>query len=292
MSMSRFKNMLELRLDHAATPERVARATRLLADMMQPLLNFDEDESLPEDGTRIATPPVTVVVENYNTSATVRVWDPRYEPAILALGEFIANPSDNVPEGDLASQLGQALTKYAKAEAVFHPSFWFAADVSGLPRRLRSVDERFVADIERAVGQRRRRRHKTIGAAYVQSRIYQIGQIEEAAPIKVRLLMQDGTFANIVVDPDAVGAFAEAFATGKGREFRVKLVGDWIRVDGRLELARDAKLRAVSIDSRIASGDGLALVEAATARPVVRRGELAGVLRHLRGDDDDEDGSS
>lgn len=274
--MKHFNDMLELRLEHAATPERVAVATRMLADLLQRVL-----PQLGDDDPEAAQPTVTIVVSNYSTKATVRVWDDALETPVDAVREFIHNPG--TADYELAELIGPLLMRYARREFKYQPTFWDGA------HQLRAVDESFIAEIRQALAQQRTRAPRATAATFVTTRIYRVGRRRDGDEIKARLLLPDEQFHEVPVDPHLVHDFVRALDEGraKGREFRVKLMGAWRRRDGKLEFLYDAPLRAIGIDDRV-GGSAQAFLAAVAGDPVIKRGELAKALRKLDEDDDDE----
>jgi hypothetical protein len=286
--MADYVKMLELRLEHAATPVRVAKATRLLADLLQPLLPADPpgDEQgggIPGAGAS----PVTVVVNNFSTSASVRVWDPSVVGHVQMLVDFIGDPTTSM-EGDLAPLFAEAIAKYARDEGHYHPSFWSAQ------HRLRSVDERYAEELEAAIKQKRRIPPRFLVATYIKTPILGL-RVTKANPpgYRAKIQIPGGKEGGdeVEVAPGARAAFSRAFEHGRETRqlFRVKVLGNWIRqANNRLEFTINEKLRATGIDDRVSTSNGPALVAEMDAEPILKRGETAGILRRVRSGEDDE----
>lgn len=269
--MAHPEDLLELRLDHAATPERVASATRLLADVLSPML-ADEDTA-PEPG-------LTVVVSNRALRATVRVLDPALLPKVEVLAAFLEDPRETL---EISPQVARALIRYAREEARFRPTFWRAGKS---PRVLRVLDEKFADVVERSLLRPPARRPRVVGATFLCSKIYKIGRRDDASPTRARVLLADGTMKELVVADSAHAAVSAAYDSG--REQRIKLVGDWVHRKDGLELEYGSSLRIVGVDEQLSRGTAAGLLAAVTGQPALRKHELAGVLRQLRGGDDDD----
>lgn len=288
--MDDFVKMLELKLEHAATPERVAKATRLLADLLEPLVPGDQPESerntLHSDPGR---PPVTVVVSNFTTSAAVRVWDQRVAPKVQVLVDFIANPEAPI-EGEFTPLFAERIAKYAREEWQYQPSFWVEN------YRLRSVNETYANQLEAAVRQKRRRPQKFLGATFITTPILGIRVAKnDAATYHARLVLPGGKESGdeVLVAPNVCAKFSAAFERGREtrQQFRVKLVGNWTRKGSRLEFTINDKdkLRATGIDDRIMRSNGPALLAEMDADPIIKREEMQGILRQVRGGGEDDE---
>jgi hypothetical protein len=285
--MANPEDMLELRLDHAATPERVAQATRLLADLLSPLLDEAGVDSDPRDPTSRNSPGITVVVSNRELRATVRILDRTLRPKIEALDAFLLDPTREVLAGEsipeISPRAAKALIHYAREEARFHPSFW---RVEEDPRLLRVLDEKFADAVEKSIRMPSAKRSRVVGATFITSKVYKVGRRDDGSPTRARVLLPGGAMKELVVAESARAAVSAAYESG--REHRIKLVGDWVTREGSLELEVDSKMRIIGIDEQVSPGSTADLLAATAEQPALRKHELAGVLRQLRGGDDED----
>lgn len=268
----RMKEPLQLRLDRSASPERVARATRVLADVL--------DAVVPPK----ALEKVTVVVSNFDMRATVRVRDLAAEKAVAAVVRFLEDPFETAKDLDDAGELAQPLAAYCREEGDLRPEVWSLGGKR--PRRIRVLDRGFAEHLDVVARQRGPRRRRLPGATFIQSAILRVGRWDEGAQTKVRLKLPDGTLCDVAVDEALVESFHDAAKSQ--RTFRVKVAGEWAREpDGTLVLMR-REARAVEIDEKVSLGTGRQLITLVTEEPVIRKDELHAVLRAVgRGSDDE-----
>jgi hypothetical protein len=256
-TMAKARDMLQLRLRHAATPARVARVATMFNEALRALGAADE----------VGT---TLVVENRDLVATVRT---RSRPGADAVGTLIkiAQTPTTTPPAPGRAEVAKALARYARDEGRYHPQLW-------LPRRqepLCDLDETFATVMDALAAAPEVGTHKARGTTYVYSKILRVGRIEERHAYRVRVAV-DGRHLDLSIGGLAVGPFFDA--AKRDAIVRLKLQAEWMQSPGQSPVLMTAEV--VGMDDT-PSGTGARILALAKEYNVIAADELPEVLASI-----------
>jgi len=210
--MAKVRDMLQLRLRHAATPARVARVASMFDEALRALGAADD----------VGT---TLVVENRYLIATVRTRTDAGAEAVGAIVQIASAPT-STPTRAGRGEVAKALAKYAHDEARYQPALW-------LPRRkapLVEIDETFAALMDALATAPAIGTHKAHGTTYVYSKILRVGRIDERHAYRVRIAVE-GRPHDLSIGDLAVGPFFDA--AKRDSVVRLKLQAEWTQTPGQ-----------------------------------------------------------
>lgn len=256
--------VLELRLAVAATPARIARATRMIHEVVEAGFPAQRDR-------------VTVVVENDPSRITMKGWTHAAIAAVAALGEFIRNPTESVTGLDTAA-VAEPLERYCCDEIAYGPAFWLPGSRK---RPLRAVDREFIDHLHVVATSRPRVRDPLVsGTTVVVSPVLRVGRTNDGAETKARINLPGLGTCDVGVDDAVYSDLCDAVkrkVTG-----RLRLLVEWRRVaTGDLEID-PTRTTVLGFESRGQYTTGARMVEIATSSPALTADELDEVLQTLR----------
>ena len=253
-TMAKPRDMLQLRLRHAATPARVARAATLFEEALQAL------GAANEAGT-------TLVVENRSLVATLRTRSKTGAAAAETIIKIAQTPTAT-PAVPGRAEVAKALAKYARDEARYRPAFW-------LPRRkapLCELDETFATVMDALATAPEVGTHKARGTTYVYSKILRVGRIDERHAYRVRVAVE-GRHLDLSIGGLAAGPFFDA--AKRDAIVRLKLQAEWTQSPGQSPVLCDAVVVELN---EVAPGSGARILALAKEYNVIAADELPEVL--------------
>jgi hypothetical protein len=246
------RERLHIDLDLAATPERVAQASRILADLLA-----SAAPDLPADS-------VTMVVDNLKMRSTLRSQNDAGDAAIAALRRVVESirylseqkPDEHghraLPERPtaemalLAGEVADNANKLRKLQAQVR-----------LPRRrkpLAIVDNRFVASSKEVAATITTAAGIAYGTTTVYSEVLRAGRLTSGGTVGVRLFL-DGSPRDIAIEAGFPSApFFDAARDGGMR--RITVAAAWLHDgSGAMRIVpRETRAREIDADWRAASG--------------------------------------
>jgi len=262
MAEEKAKNAVELRLDAAATPERVAAAATMLARMLHAI------------APTLASEAVTLVVQNRDTRATMRTWSPTAEKALQRIVRILENPSASVKESR-AADLASAIVEEVKPLQLLGPRFYKPRS----KRVLASVDAEFIKKM-RSIAKHPSAR-MTRGTTVVYSPVYRVGRFGADSKMKARIDIGGPQPVEVELAKGQAGPFFDAAKTE--RCLPIKLLAVWVRVDEELVLDHRRTI-ALDVDLRWGPEAGVTLaseLQAATGDSIE---DLDEVIARIEGD--------
>lgn len=264
------RTMLELRLGVAATPARVARAAKLLADLAE--------HAFPR-----ASRGWTVVVQNKTMRVGLRAWDEvekRASSSAQSLADFIANPSIDAPFD--AACVAADLVDYCKDEIAYEPAFHRPKT----RKPLRVVNREFIRFLsvvreerpEVDAGQRMR------GDTVIVSPVLRVGRSSEAASVRARVVLPNLDERDVAIESRAYDSLCDAVRSRTVMNVRLRV--EWVRRDGELEID-PAKTVVLGVEPRNVITSGARLVGILGEAPAVSAADLRRALDSLREGDDE-----
>lgn len=209
--MARARDMLQLRLRHAATPARVARAATMFEEALRALGAADD----------VGT---TLVVENRYLIVTLRTRNEAGSAAVDTIVQIASAPT-SVPPRVGRAEVAKALARYAHDEERFGPALW-------LPRHkqpLVQLDATFASVMDAIGAAPEVGTHKARGTMYVYSKILRVGRVDERHSYRVRISV-DGKPHELSIGQLAVGPFFDA--AKRDVMVRLKLQAEWTQSPG------------------------------------------------------------
>lgn len=256
-TMAKARDMLQLRLHHAATPARVARVANMFDEALRALGAADE----------VGT---TLVVENRNLVATVRTRSKTGAAAVETIIRIAQSPT-SAPALPARANVAKALARYAHDEGRYRPELW-------LPRRqepLCELDETFATVMDALAAAPEVGTHKARGTTYVYSKILRVGRIDERCPYRVRVAV-DGRTLDLSIGGLAPGPFFDA--AKRDAIVRLKLQAEWTQSPGQSPVLSNAVI--VGLDEA-APGSGARILALAKEYNVIAADELPEVLASI-----------
>jgi hypothetical protein len=209
--MAKARDLLQLRLRHAATPARVARAATMFEEALRALGAADD----------VGT---TLVVENRYLIATLRTRDKAGSEAVETIVQIASAPTSAPPSAGRV-EVARALARYAHDEERFGPAFW-------LPRHkgpLVQLDATFASVMDAIAAAPEVGTHKARGTTYVYSKILRVGRVDERHSYRVRISI-DGKPHELPIGQLAAGPFFDA--AKRDVMVRLKLQAEWTQSPG------------------------------------------------------------
>jgi hypothetical protein len=256
-TMVKARDMLQLRVRHAATPARVARVATMFDEALKVLGAADE----------VGT---TLVVENRWLVATVRT---RTKTGADAVGTIIkiAQTPTTTPALPGRAEVAKALAKYARDEGRYHPQLW-------LPRReepLCNLDETFASVMDGLADAPTVGTHKARGTTFVYSKILRVGRVDEHHAYRVRVVVE-GRPLELSIGQLAVAPFFDA--AKRDVLVRLKLQAEWTQSPGQAPVLMTAEV--VGMDDT-PPATGARILALAKEYNVITAEELPAVLESI-----------
>jgi hypothetical protein len=255
--MTKPRDMLQLRLRHAATPARVARAATMFDEALRAL------GAAGEAGT-------TLVVENLRLVATLRARSKAGAAAAETIIKIAQAPT-STPALPGRADVARALARYAHDEGRYRPEFW-------LPRRqepLCKLDETFATVMDALAIAPEAGTHKARGTTYVYSKILRVGRTDERHGYRVRVAVE-GRHLDLSIGGLAAGPFFDA--AKRDVIVRLKLQAEWTQSPGQSPVLSDAVIVELN---EAAPGSGARILALAREYNVIAADELPEVLTSI-----------
>jgi hypothetical protein len=235
----RAKNALELRLDAAATPDRVAGAANLLAHMLRAVA-----PSLP-------TEAVTLIVQNRNTRATIRTWTHEAQTAVRAIVRILENPTKAALKERQASAVATAIVEDVKPLQPYAPRFYKPRS----KKAIATVDDLYIHTM-RAVARDARGAPIVRGTTTIYTPVYRVGRTGEDRKVKARLLAA-GQPQDFAIAKGKAELFFDAAKLG--RILPVKLAAVWLRLGPSTMVLDHRRTVAIDVDTAWRQETGIEL---------------------------------
>jgi hypothetical protein len=252
-NMARARDMLQLRVRHAATPARVARAATMFNDALKALGAADE----------VGT---TLIIANKDLVATLRTRSKSGASAVGTIIQIVQNPI-TMPSQPGRAEIAAALARYAHDEGRYHPQLW-------LPRHdkpLCNLDETFASLMEALANAPEVGSHKARGTTYVYSKILRVGRIDERHECRVRVVV-DGRPRDLSIGGLAVAPFFDA--AKRDVLVRLKLQAEWTQSPGQPPCLLDASILGIE---EVTPGSGARILALAKEYNVITVDDLPDV---------------
>lgn len=262
--MEKPAEQLSLRLEAAASPDRVAAAAILFRDVLAAI-----DPALGSED-------VTLVVSNLELVATARGRSPAGRRVVGSMEGLVRNPMHAV-QG--ARELGRAAERLASCAKPFLPLKAKFLDRHGA--EISSVDYTFVRTLSAVAKDTLREKEggDLRGETVVFSRVYRFGRVDDGRELMARLHV-DGRASDVRVDAGLEDSFWDAARSGE--MLPIRLQGRWAEVEGELKLQEPV---AISIDTTFRLWTGRELLEEAQRHAdLFSEDDFERMLSDLRGD--------
>ena len=255
--MAKARDMLQLRLHHAATPARVARAAAMFEEALRAVGAANDTDT-------------TLVVENRELVATLRTRSRSGTDAVHVIIQTVRNPLA-APAQPGRSELAGVLARYAREEGRYRPEL-------RLPRHeepLCILDETFAFMMDALAAVPEVGSHRGRGTTYVYSKILRVGRTDERHAYRVRIIV-DGRPLEVPIGELAVGPFFDA--AKRDAVVRLRLQAEWTQSPGQPPV--QSKADVIGMDD-VTLGAGARILALAREYNVITADELPEVLASI-----------